>query len=358
MAACGGSATLDAVACRFVVGQPVLVGILAISTLILLFRSTTKRARAPPPPLLRVNLNYQRAPDGPERTRALHHTESWWPFTVPLEVAMRDARAELGAAASLDAHGFCLRAWPSSCADLASDAAVVRDYYPDVVALVRAETGARDVVVKGHKRYASRAAAAEAADACLRGGCATVKAGGVGAAVHVDYTARAAAARVAALLRDGKFHADSATRARLDRALEAEGGGARGADALLSRRRVVLVNVWCNAAATPVRAKPLAVCDARSVGRDDFFTITLADCSETHDAESYVLEADEATARRHRWYFYPRMRGDERLLFKIADTRADVAQRAFHAAFDDPSEPRDVPPRQALAVRAVAIFDP
>ena len=83
-----------------------------------------------------------------------------------------------------------------------------------------------------------------------------------------------------------------------------------------------------------------------------------ADCSETHDAESYVLEADEATARRHRWYFYPRMRGDERLLFKIADTRADVAQRAFHAAFDDPSEPRDVPPRQALAVRAVAIFDP
>ena len=120
----------------------------------------------------------------------------------------------------------------------------------------------------------------------------------------------------------------------------------------------MLVNVWCNAAATPVRAKPLAVCDARSVGRDDFFTITLADCSETHDAESYVLEADEATARRHRWYFYPRMRGDERLLFKIADTRADVAQRAFHAAFDDPSEPRDVPPRQALAVRAVAIFDP
>ena len=95
MAACGGSATLDAVACRFVVGQPVLVGILAISTLILLFRSTTKRARAPPPPLLRVNLNYQRAPVGPERTRALHHTESWWPFTVPLEVAMRVCRSRV-----------------------------------------------------------------------------------------------------------------------------------------------------------------------------------------------------------------------------------------------------------------------
>ena len=346
---------------RLIGGQPALassLGLIVVLTLILLIRTTTKRARASPP-LLRVRLNYQRAPAGPERTRALHHTESWWPFTVPLEVAMRDARVELGATASLDVQGFCLRAWPSSCTDLASDEAVVRDYYPSVVALVRAETGASDVLVKGHKRYAGRPpASAEEADACLRGGCATVKAGGVGAAVHVDYTARAAAARVAALLRDGKYHADSATRARLECALEAWGGGARGADALLSRRHVALVNVWCNAASTPVRAKPLAVCDARSVQRDDFFTITLADCSETHNAESYVLEADEAIAQRHHWYFYPRMRGDERLLFKIADTRADVAPRAFHAAFDDPSEPRDVPPRQALAVRAIVIFDP
>ena len=50
------------------------------------------------------------------------------------------------------------------------------------------------------------------------------------------------------------------------------------------------------------------------------------------------------------------VRGQVREFLERVATQVAVALDV-NAAFDDPSEPRDVPPRQALAVRAVAIFD-
>ena len=117
--------------------------------------------------------------------RKLEHTASWFPFTTPRKVSIRNAR-EVGDT-SLDTTGFDLREWPSGCSNFDDDSEVVRRYYPDVIALLQDVTGANDVIIKGHKRYESTAELQTSAKSLMAGGCATVKAGGVAAAVHVGF---------------------------------------------------------------------------------------------------------------------------------------------------------------------------
>ena len=59
----------------------------------------------------------------------------------------------------------------------------------------------------------------------------------------------------------------------------------------------------------------------------------------------------------HRWYWFPRMRRDEALVFKVYDSLTDGRARwTAHTAFDDPTAPPDARPRESIEIRTLAFF--
>ena len=59
----------------------------------------------------------------------------------------------------------------------------------------------------------------------------------------------------------------------------------------------------------------------------------------------------------HRWFYFPRMRRDEALVFKVYDSETDGRARFTpHTSFDDPGTPPGAPPRQSIEARALAFF--
>ena len=60
---------------------------------------------------------------------------------------------------------------------------------------------------------------------------------------------------------------------------------------------------------------------------------------------------------QHRWYYFPRMRRDEALVFKVYDSARDGRARfTAHTSFVDPESPTGAPPRQSIEARALAFF--
>src|SRR5207249_3812407 len=59
----------------------------------------------------------------------------------------------------------------------------------------------------------------------------------------------------------------------------------------------------------------------------------------------------------HRWFYFPEMRRDEALVFKVYDSEKDGRARFTpHTSFEDPASPPNAPPRQSIEVRAFAFF--
>jgi hypothetical protein len=60
---------------------------------------------------------------------------------------------------------------------------------------------------------------------------------------------------------------------------------------------------------------------------------------------------------RHRWFYYPRLRIDEALVFKCFDSATDGRARfSAHTAFNDPATPVNAAPRESIEVRSFAFF--
>ena len=59
----------------------------------------------------------------------------------------------------------------------------------------------------------------------------------------------------------------------------------------------------------------------------------------------------------HRWFYFPEMRRDESLGFKVFDSAKDGRARFTpHTSFTDPASPPNAPARQSIEVRAFAFF--
>jgi hypothetical protein len=121
------------------------------------------------------------------------------------------------------------------------------------------------------------------------------------------------------------------------------------ADALLARR-FAIVQVW-RPIASPLESNPLAMADARSVAAGD---LLVAERRYPHRVgQTYRLKYNPA----HRWFYFPRMRRDEAIVFKVFDSEKDGRARFTpHTSFDDPSTPRGAPPRQSIEARTLAFF--
>ena len=122
----------------------------------------------------------------------------------------------------------------------------------------------------------------------------------------------------------------------------------------LLARRFAIIQVWRAAypdAADPILSNPLALADARSVAFED---LLVAERRYPHRVgQTYRLKYNP----RHRWFYFPRMRRDEALVFKVYDSEKDGRARFTpHTSFDDPETPSGAPPRQSIEARALAFF--
>jgi hypothetical protein len=116
------------------------------------------------------------------------------------------------------------------------------------------------------------------------------------------------------------------------------------ADALL-RGRVQVINLW-RPIRGPLRDAPLAVCDARSVAPGDLVPSDLV--YRDRVGETYGVTFNP----QHRWFYVPDMQPDEALLLKCYDSATDGRARfAPHTAFEDPTAPADVAPRESIELR-------
>jgi len=221
--------------------------------------------------------------------------------TVPI----RDGRP-VRESFSLDTSGFVLVDHATAMGDFFDRDELKRVYLPEMERLIAAQTGAVRVHVF---------------DYTLRSGDETVrqalKIREPVKSVHNDYTEWSGPQRVRDILPG-----------------EAE---------QLLTRRFAIVQVW-RAINQPIERDPLAIADARSLQQKDF--IAAERRFPDRVGEIYQFAYNPA----HRWTWFPRMRRDEALVFKVYDAAKDGRARwGAHTSFEDPNTrpaagPRDTAP--------------
>ncbi|HEY5755288.1 MAG TPA: CmcJ/NvfI family oxidoreductase [Steroidobacter sp.] len=243
-------------------------------------------------------------------------TQSRAPGDDPREMPVQDAwsRAETF---SLDNEGFALRTFRSQFDRWDDDGAILTNFYGEVTEFVRAQVGAKRVVIFDHTIRTKVNAQQQTAEH------ATTQRAPV-MLVHCDYTPRSGPMRVHQLLPDE-------------------------ADALLERR-VAFYNFW-KPLRRRVEEKPLAMCDATMSTDADFIRMILRYRDRT--GEIFVLRH----APQHRWWYFPHMTPEQVLLLKTYDSETDGRTRFLgHSAFDDPNTPADAPTRESIEIRTIAFF--
>jgi hypothetical protein len=213
----------------------------------------------------------------------------------------------------LERNGFRFVRHDTKVVDFFDDDEVRGVYYPEMEALVKAETGAARVEVFDHTLRTADEELREAAkirDPVRR--------------VHNDYTEWSGPERVRTFLPDE-------------------------ADQLL-RRRFAVIQVW-RPIRRPVESWPLAIADAQSIAPESL--VVTERRYPNRVGQTYAITWDPA----HRWYWFPRMRPDEALVFKTYESeKAGRARWTAHTAFEDPSTPPNARPRESIEIRTLAFF--
>jgi hypothetical protein len=229
----------------------------------------------------------------------------------PRRVVIRNGRPHAHEFA-LEREGFRFVSHDTKVGDFLDEDQVRRVYYQEMEALVKAESGASRVVVFDHTLRTADDELREAR-----------KIREVVRRVHNDYTEWSGPQRVRDLLPDAED---------------------------LLRRRFAIIQVW-RPIRHPVETYPLAICDARSVSPDDL--VISERRYPDRVGQTYAITYNP----EHRWYWFPRMRRDEALVFKVYDSAVDGRARwTAHTAFEDPTSLPNARPRESIEIRTFAFF--
>src|SRR3954451_4417788 len=214
---------------------------------------------------------------------------------------------------ALDANGFVLVEHRTAVKNFFDLDELKRVYYPEVEALIRRVSGAQRVVIFDHTLRSGDEGERE--EKLIREPVLSA---------HNDYTEWSGPQRVREIMGDE-------------------------AEALLERR-FAIIQVW-RAIDKPIQSNPLAVADARSVAPED---LMIAERRYPHRVgQTYRLKYNP----KHRWYYFPKMRRDEAIVFTVYDSLKDGRARFTpHTSFDDPTTPPGAPPRQSIEMRALAFY--
>ena len=214
---------------------------------------------------------------------------------------------------TLEKNGFVLVEHRTAMRDFFDGRELKQVYYPEVEALIKRIAGASRVIVFDHTLRSGSESEREAK--LIREPVLSA---------HNDYTEWSGPQRVRDLMGD-----------------EAES---------LLKRRFAIIQAW-RAIADPIRSNPLAMTDSRSVAPDDLLIAERR--YPNRIGQTYRLKYNPA----HRWFYFPEMRRDEAIVFKVFDSLKDGRARFTpHTSFDDPSTPPGAPPRQSIEARALAFF--
>jgi hypothetical protein len=247
-----------------------------------------------------MNLAYD-PPPGVPRSTGEHE---------PHRMMIYDARP-LAWRLSLDREGLAVVKHNSAVRDFYDEDELGRVYYPEAERLVAEITGATRVLVFDHTVRRRVWGGIDRSAGTPRQPV---------TAVHNDYTVKSGPQRVRDLMGE-----------------EAEE---------LLGHRFEIVNVW-RPIRGPLRDAPLAVCDATTVAFTDFAPSDLVYRDRT--GEIYRVKYNPA----HRWFYVPEMQADEGILIKCYDSAADKARFTAHSAFEDPTAPADVLPRESIELRTL-----
>jgi hypothetical protein len=230
----------------------------------------------------------------------------------PRTVKMHNGRLEVDRF-KLDRDGFRFVRHDTKMKDFYDESEIRNVYYPEMIELIKAESGARRVVVFDHTL--------RTADDELRE---AKKIREVVRRAHNDYTEWSGPQRVRDILPN-----------------EAEE---------LLKGRFAIIQVW-RPIRHPVETFPLAICDARSVSFEDF--LISERLYPDRKGQTYACTYNP----NHNWYWFPRMRREEALVFKVFDSQKEgVARWTAHTAFEDPTSPPNARPRESIEIRTLAFF--
>ena len=214
---------------------------------------------------------------------------------------------------SLEREGFVLVKHDTQVKNFYDEAELRAVYYKETEELVKRISGAKRVLVFDHTLRAADSAIREQnqVSSPVRN-------------VHNDYTEWSGPQRVRDLLPEE-------------------------AEELISRRFAV-VQTW-RPINKPVQNEHLAIADAQSIGMSEL--IPSARIYPNRRGEVYHSTYNPA----HRWYYFPNMQRNEAMVFKCYDSLTDGRARwTAHCAFDDPTAPANVPPRESIEMRTLAFF--
>lgn len=215
---------------------------------------------------------------------------------------------------SLEKTGFEFVDHDTAVADFYDADQLKSVYYPEIEALIKARTGAARVVIFDHT---------------LRSGDEDTrnekKVREPVLSVHNDYTNWSGPQRVRDILPEDE------------------------AEDLLTRR-FAIVQVW-RAIRNPIQSNPLAICDAHTLSTD---SLIASERRFPHRVgETYRISYDP----NQRWFYFPEMRRDEALVFKVFESETDGRARfTAHTSFVDPTTPPGAPPRESIEMRAFVFF--
>ncbi len=236
------------------------------------------------------------------------------PGTDARDVVIRNGRPTVDAL-DLDREGFVLKPFAAGFTAFNDDDAVKSQFYAEVIEFVKANTGAKRVVIFDH----------------------TIR-----KRLPADLSAQTTVSRPAVLL----VHSDYTVASGPQRVRDIVPGDAED----LLTRRVAFFNVW-KSLRDPVEELPLAMCDATSQNEGDMLRMELKYCERT--GEIYVMRH----AASHRWSYFPGLTASEALLLKTYESETDGRARFVgHTAFEDPNMSPDARRRESIEVRTMAFF--
>src|SRR6202049_4123484 len=214
---------------------------------------------------------------------------------------------------ALERNGFRFVGHDTKVVDFFDEAEIRRVYYPEMEALIKAESGAKRVVVFDHTL--------RTADDALRE---SKQIREVVRRVHNDYTEWSGPQRVRDVMGEE-------------------------AEALL-QGRFAIIQVW-RPINHPVESHPLAICDAQPVKPESLVVNERRYPGRV--GQTYGITYDPG----QRWYWFPHMRPDEALVFKVYESlKYGRARWTAHTAFVDPTSPPHARPRESIEIRTLAFF--
>lgn len=230
-------------------------------------------------------------------------------------VKIRNARLTMDSFA-IDSEGFVLKPHDTQMKDF-WDLDELRDvYYPEMETLIKFTTGASAVYIFDHTL---RSGDEQRQEKNLARQPVT--------GVHNDYTEWSGPQRV-------RDHLP-----------------AKEAEAVLAHP-FAIIQVW-RATGKTIERDPLAICASQGIDDGDFLPVERR--SPERVGETYSVKFNP----NHNWYYVPKMRRDEALVFKVYDSRKDGRSRwSAHTSFEDPNSPADAPPRESIEIRSIVSFAP